>query len=167
MRKSSFLIITGAVLLFLGCSSKPCTQNILKPDIIYEKALVNTREVQIIKSLETKASINATLLNEVFAERYPYKKGVYFFIGVITDRKMPEDKFPDFLHFKLNGSPALNIEPIRRGDELYSLMPSVNRWGRYYVAEFAPQNGRIFKLTIGIDPYDPVVLTFQRPTPRR
>ncbi len=167
MKKFLIFIAAGAVLFFGGCSSKSCKEGILQPDTIYEKALVNTREAQIVRSLETKASVNATLLNEVFAGKYPYDKGVYLFVGVITDRKVPDGKFPDFFHLKLNGLSPVSIEPIKMDNELYALMPSVNRWGRYYLAVFPPSKAKSFKLTFGIDPYAPVVLTFQRPTPRR
>ncbi|WP_457592519.1 hypothetical protein [Hydrogenimonas sp.] len=167
MKKLLIWIAAGTVLLLSGCSSKSCKEGILQPDTIYEKALVNTREAQVVRSLETKASVNATLLNEVFPEKYPYEKGVYMFVGVITDRKVPDDTFPDFFHLKLNGGTPLKIEAVHRGDELYELMPSVNRWGRYYVAVFPPSKAKLFTLTFGIDPYAPVELKFQRPTPRR
>ncbi len=150
-----------------GCSSKSCKEGILQPDVIYEKALVNTKEAQIVRSLETKASVSATLLNEVFPDKYPYEKGVYLFVGAITERKIKSDGFPDFMHLKLNSKEPLSIEPVHRDNELYTLMPSVTRWGRYYVAVFPPSKAKTFKLTFGIDPYSPVVLTFSRPTPRR
>lgn len=167
VRKFLIFIAAGAALFLGGCGSKSCKNGILQPDTIYEKALVNTREAQVVRSLETKASVSATLLNEVFPNRYSYDKGVYLFVGAITDRKVPDEKFPDFFHLKLNGMEPVSVEPVHRDNELYTLMPSVNRWGRYYVAEFPPSKAKSFKLTFGIDPYAPVVLTFQRPTPRR
>ncbi len=167
MKRSLIWMAAGALLLFGGCSSKSCREGILQPDTIYEKALVNTREAQVVRSLETKASVSVTLLNEVFPKKYPYEKGVYMFVGVITDRKVPDDTFPDFFHIELNGAAPAGIETIHRGDELYELMPSVNRWGRYYLAVFPPSKAKVFKLTFGIDPYSPVVLKLQRPTPRR
>ncbi|WP_456403812.1 hypothetical protein [Hydrogenimonas sp.] len=167
MKKLLFPAAAAALLLLSGCSSKSCKEGIFQPDVIYEKALVNTREAQIVRSLETKASVSATLVNEVFAEKYPYEKGIAIFLGVITDRKVPDETFPDFFHVTLNGQAPLKIEPVHRGDELYQLMPSVNRWGHYYLLTFAPSKAKSFKLTFGIDPYAPVTLTLQRPTPRR
>ncbi len=167
MKRFLFFAAVGMAVLLGGCSSKSCKEGILQPDTIYEKALVNTREAQVVRSLETKASISATLLNEVFPARYSYDKGVYLFVGAITERKVPDEKFPDFFHLKLNGMEPVSVEPVKRDNELYTLMPSVNRWGRYYIAVFPPSKAKSFKLTFGIDPYAPVVLTFQRPTPRR
>jgi len=160
-------VAAAALLLLSGCSSKSCKEGIFAPDVIYEKALVNTREAQIVRSLETKASVSATLVNEVFAKKYPYRDGVAIFLGVVTERKVPDDRFPDFFHVSLNGEEPLKIEPLHRGDELYELMPSVNRWGHYYLLIFPPSNAKRFKITFGIDPYAPVSLTLQRPTPRR
>ncbi|MCF6201216.1 MAG: hypothetical protein L3J42_03690 [Hydrogenimonas sp.] len=162
-----FIIAASFMLVATGCSSKSCKNSILQPDVIYEKALVNTKEAQIVRSLETKASVSATLLNEVFGDRYAYEDGVYLFIGIISERKISGDELPSFVHVKLNGKEPLEAKAIHRDDELYTLMPSVNRWGRYFLLKFPPSEAKSFKLTFGIDPYSPVELTFLRPTPRR
>ncbi|WP_286336875.1 hypothetical protein [Hydrogenimonas cancrithermarum] len=163
--KKEILTLLTALFVLTGCSGKNEISQMLQPDVIYEKALVHTREAQIIRSFETKASISATLLNEVFPQRYSYEKGVFFFVGVITDMKAEE--FKKRYHITLNGDEPVNIEPVTRNDDLYILMPSVTRWGKYWIVTFPPQKAKKFVIDFGIDPYGSVELAFQRPMPRR
>jgi uncharacterized protein YcfL len=163
--KKEILTLLSALFVLVGCSGKNGVSRMLEPDVIYEKALVYTREVQIIRSLETKASVSATLLNEVFPERYSYEKGIFFFVGVITDMKAKE--FEKRYRITLNGDKPVKIEPVTRNDDLYILMPSVTRWGKYWIVAFPPQKAKKLVIDFGIDPYGSVALAFQRPMPRR
>ena len=163
--KKTLWITLFSFLFLAGCSGKGELYKVLQSDTTYEKALVYTREAQIIRSFETKASVSATLLNELFPKKYPYEKGVVFFVGVISDLKA--ETFEKHFRISLNGTKPTSIVPVERHDTLYLQMPSVTRWGKYWVITFPSQSSKRLTIDFEIDPYGAVELTFQRPMPRR
>ncbi|WP_456322578.1 hypothetical protein [Hydrogenimonas sp.] len=167
MKKTLVAIIglLAAIPVLTGCSAKSGISQMIEPDTIYEKALVFTRQAQIVRSLETKASISVTLLNELFPKRYPYDKGIYLFVGVITDLK--DVKFDDLCKLSLNGKKPLEVTPVDRKSRLYQVVPIVTKWGRYWVVRFPAQKSTKYIIDCEIDPYGSARLSLQRPTPRR
>ncbi|NPA29353.1 MAG: hypothetical protein GXO33_04125 [Epsilonproteobacteria bacterium] len=81
-----------ATLLVTGCSQKNEVTDLFRKDLLYDKALQYTRGAQVVRELETKAAITATLLNEVLPDRYRYDDGVYFFVGIVTDMNVKKFK---------------------------------------------------------------------------
>jgi len=164
--KKKFVLAALAVLLSLGgCSSKNEMTELFQPDRIYEKALVYTREDQVVRGLETKAAITATLLNEVFPDRYSYDDGIFFFVGIVTELDVEE--FKKNYHIRLNGMEPLSIEKVKERDDIYKLMPNVNRWGKYFIVKFPSTAATRLTIDFGIYPYGSVRLAFQRPKKRR
>ena len=163
--KTKFLILFLTLLALGGCSAKNDIAEIFTPDRIYDRALIYTREDQIIKELETKAAVSATLLNEVFPDRYRYDDGVYFFVGIVT--QLDAEEFRKNYHITMNGEKPLAIEKVSSRDDLYKLIPTVNRWGKYFLVKFPPTSAKKLVIDFGIDPYGKVLLTFRRPTARR
>ncbi|WP_353662779.1 hypothetical protein [Hydrogenimonas sp. SS33] len=163
LRTVAFFLF-AALFLTTGCSTKNEVTELFTPDKIYEKALVYTRQEQIVRDLETKAAIDATLLNEVFPREYPYDKGVFFFVGIVTD--LDKEDFKKGYHITLNGMKPVKIEKVKESDDLYKLMPNVNSWGRYFVVTFPPTEAKKLVIDFGVDPYGSVQLPFQRPTRR-
>jgi len=153
-------------LLFLialvGCSNKNEIFKIFQKDRIYEKALVFTKENQLIRSLETKATMAATLLNEVFPKRFRYDKGISFFIGVISDIPLDLSK-----NITLNRKTPIDVESVEENSTLYKIMPIVNRWSSYYIVTFPPVKDKTFTLELKVDPYGLIKLSFKRLTLRR
>ena len=164
MTKRLFALIL-TLLALGGCSDKNEIVQLLTPDRLYEKALLYTREDQIVEGLETKAAVSATLLNELFPDRYPYQEGVFFFVGIVT--QLGVEDFKKNYHIILNGKEPLTITPVSTTDDLYKMMPNVNRWGRYFVVKFPKTSAKRFTLDFGVYPYGSVVLTFAKATPRR
>jgi len=177
-----------ATLLITGCGQKNEVTDLFRKDLLYDKALQYTRGAQVVRELETKAAITATLLNEVFPQRYPYEKGVYFFVGIVTD--MNVKKFKSSYSLKLLASQPLNpklaqkveeeekngtfkgfdplsIEPQDDTSELYQMMPNVNRWGKYFLVKYPAVKDKKLVLKFSLYPYEPVTLPFVRATPRR
>ena len=153
-------------MVFLGgCGPKGEVSGLFEPDRIYEKALVYTREDQVVRGLETKAAISATLLNEIFPDRYVYGDGIYFFVGIVTELEIED--FKKNYHIRLNGEEAVSIEKVQKSDDLYKLMPNVNRWGKYFLVKFPPMTDQELTIDFGIYPYGSVLLTFERPQKRR
>ncbi|WP_456450383.1 hypothetical protein [Hydrogenimonas sp.] len=163
--KTRLIALLLLLLALGGCSSKNEIAEMFTPDRIYEKALVYTREDQIVWELETMAAISATLLNEVFPERYPDEKGVYFFVGIVT--QLDVEEFKKNYHITMNGQKPVSIEKVEPRDDLYKLMPNVNRWGKYFVVQFPPTTAKKLVIDFGIYPYGKVELAFQRPSKRR
>ncbi|WP_201353384.1 hypothetical protein [Hydrogenimonas urashimensis] len=165
MKKKFLLAGLTLVLTLGGCSAKHGVSELFEPDRIYEKALVYTREDQVVRGLETKAAISATLLNEVFPDKYSYKDGIFFFVGIVTDLDVEE--FKKNYHIRLNGMEPLSIQKVESTDDIYRLMPNVNRWGKYFIVKFPSISGTKYTIDFGIYPYGSVQLAFQRPTKRR
>jgi len=157
----AFLFLVLATVL-TGCSQKSEVSDIVKKDKIHEKALVYTKENQLVRSLETKATVTATLLNEVFPKRFSYDKGISFFVGVISDIPLDLSK-----NITLNKNLPISVKSVGQKDFLYVLMPGVNRWGNYYIVTFPSMKDKSFTLKLKIDPYGPVSLNFKRSTLRR
>jgi len=162
VRKNRILLFLGLAIILSGCAEKNGVTEIIQKDKIHEKALIYTKENQLVRSLETKATVTATLLNEVFSKRFPYDKGVSFFVGVISDIPLDLSK-----NLTLDGETPINVESVGKKDFLYVLMPSVNRWGNYYIVTFPSIKDKSFTLKLEIDPYGSVELNFQRSTLRR
>ncbi|SFP22449.1 hypothetical protein [Hydrogenimonas thermophila] len=162
MRSKFAFLFLGLAIVLSGCSEKNEVTEIIQKDLIHEKALVHTKENQLVKSLETKATVTATLLNEVFPKRFSYDKGISFFVGVITD--IPLDISKNII---LDGNSPISVKNVGQKDFLYVLMPGVNRWGSYYIVTFPSMKDKSFTLKLEIDPYGPVSLNFQRSTLRR
>ena len=162
MRSKLAFLFLVLVTVLTGCSQKNEVSDIVKKDKIYEKALVYTKENQLVRSLETKATVTATLLNEVFPKRFSYDKGISFFVGVISDIPLDLSK-----NITLDGKVPINVKSVGQKDFLYVLMPSVNRWGKYYIVTFPSIKDKSFTLKLEINPYGLVGLNFRRNTPRR
>jgi len=163
--KKKFLLAAMALMLSLGgCSPKNQVTQLFEPDKIYEKALVYTREDQVVRGLETKAAITATLLNEVFPDRYSDDDGTFFFVGIVTELDVEE--FKKNYHIRLNGMEPLSIEKVQETDDIYKLMPNVNRWGKYFIVKFPSTAATRLAIDFGIYPYGSVRLDFQRPKRR-
>ncbi|WP_457596443.1 hypothetical protein [Hydrogenimonas sp.] len=164
VKKSVTAAMVLAMLSLGGCGHKNEVSEIFSPDTIYEKALVYTREDQLVRELETKAAITATLLNEVFPDKYPYDKGVFFFVGVVTSLTLED--FKKNYHITLNGQKPLSITPVKTTDDLYRLIPNVNRWGKYFLIQFPPTRAKKLVIDFGVYPYGDLKLPFERPTRR-
>ena len=153
------------ILVLAGCSARNEVSEIFQTDRIYEKALVFTREDQIVRELETKAAVTATLLNEVFPDRFSYKEGIFFFVGIVTELDVEHVK--KNYHIRLNGMEPLTIKKVEKSEDLYKLMPNVNRWGKYFLVKFPPTSATKLTIDFGIYPYGSVLLVFERPKQRR
>jgi len=162
VRKRLVFLFLGLAIILAGCAEKNEVSEIIQKDKIHEKALTFTKENQLVRSLETKATVTATLLNEVFPKRFPYDKGISFFVGVISDIPLDLSK-----NITLDGKTPFNVESVSQKDFLYVLMPGVNRWGNYYIVTFPSMKNKSFTLKLEIDPYGSVPLNFQRSTLRR
>ena len=151
-------------MVWTGCSGRNQIEEMFAKDRLYEKALIYTREDQIVREFETKANVSATLLNELFPDRFRYDDGVYFFFGIVTDLSV--EKIKKDYNLTMNGEEPVAIEKVKSDDDLYKLMPNVNRWGRYYLVKFPPDEAKKYVIKFSVYPYDPIELRFSRPSVR-
>lgn len=141
----AFRAIAFAFLTFIfgGCASYNAF-DMFKKDEFYERALVVTKNAQIISSFETKAKISATHLNSLYPERY--SDADYFFVGVYIPDDYDKSQSAGLFNKEYvlsvkrhDGFVApLKIEEIvkKEESELYKKMPHVDSWSRYYVVSF-------------------------------
>ncbi len=137
-----------AALILSGCQTYNAF-DMFKKDDSYEKALIQTKNAQIINSLETKAKISATYLNPLYPMEY--KDAEYFFVGVYMpdDYDNPANAGLFNKEYKLAVKTAKGfVEPKgveqilkKEQNELYRKMPHTDVWSRYYVVSFPKQDG--------------------------
>ncbi len=135
-----------AAFILSGCQTYNAF-DMFKKDDLYEKALMKTKNAQIINSLETKAKISATHLNPLYPSEY--KDGEYFFVGVYIpdDYDNPKEAglFNKEYKLAMKGEKRMmeptSIEPIvkKEQNELYKKMPHTDAWSRYFIVSFPKQ----------------------------
>jgi len=136
------------VLVLSGCQTYNAF-DMFKKDDSYEKALIETKNAQIINSLETKAKLSATYLNPLYPSEY--KDAEYFFVGVYIpdDYDSPKDAGLFNKEYKLvmkdikGDIQPKNIEQIAKKEQnkLYKQMPHTDTWSKYYIVSFPKQDG--------------------------
>ena len=135
------------VILLSGCASKVST--IFQKDTTYVKLTQYTKRGQIIKSLETKALINATYINPIL-DNNKTKNNEIFIIGVYnsTDYKGYEKGGifnPDY-HLTMNG---LNFTKAIKADKVKLNLPNYpfyNKWMKYYEVYFPKVNSNTLNI---------------------
>ncbi len=135
-----------AAFILSGCQTYSAFE-IFKKDDLYERALLQTKNKQIINSLETKAKITATYLNPLYPSTY--KDGEHFFVGVYIpddyDKKESAGLFNKDYKLLMMGAKEdiapLSISEITKKEqsELYKKMPHTDNWSKYYVVSFPKQ----------------------------
>ncbi len=178
-------IVSAALAAFLlgGCSTYNAF-DMFKKDESYEKALRETRNAQILNSLETKIKITATYLNPLYPSEY--KDAEYFFVGVYIpddyDGKKESALFNKEYRLQmqnlakseqvLGGAKpkeqyleASKIEFIEKKEQnqLYKKMPHTDNWSRYYLISFPKQEGsEPLTLKVSNPAYGEAKLSFPR-----
>ncbi len=155
------VVAVFAAFLLMGCSTYNAF-DMFKKDESYEKALRETKNAQILNSLETKIKITATYLNPLYPSEY--KDAEYFFVGVYIpddyDGKKEStlfnkeyklymqnlaksERLPAGANPKERYLEASKIEFIEKKEQnlLYKKMPHTDNWSRYYIVSFPKQEG--------------------------
>ena len=147
------------VLFFIsGCSFKHA---FFKEDILEQKAIVWSQKGEIYNSLEIKASIDSTYLNQVVSG---FSDGENFIVGIHIDDDF-EDEYKAGLNnpaytLTLNGKKAIKVQKLDNQSELFKVVPFKKEWARYYLVKFANSNKKVLKLKLRSRDYGEKVLVF-------
>ncbi|MDY0194993.1 MAG: hypothetical protein RBR33_02900 [Sulfurovaceae bacterium] len=141
--KPIFAILIGG--LFLGCVSKE--EEMLMSDFDRQKhhfgQIQQTQQVTIVQNDRVSALISALYLHQK-SDSSISKKYEKFIIGIYSD----DDIVPTAM---LNGKDAINITKLESDDSRIDGIPLKNRWSRYYIASFLPDdaNKMVLKVSLG------------------
>jgi hypothetical protein len=156
--KQTIVLISILLITFFGCSEK---SGFLNSDTQRESSLMHTKKGEIYNSMEIKATIVATHLNNV-VKKYNNSKNEVFLIALFIDEDLQQkDKSginnPDIL-LTLNGKKASNVILLKHKDALVSYAPLLNSWSKYYLVEFDKSDS--MKMELRSKKYGKVVLEF-------
>lgn len=152
-------IFTIFILFFIsGCSLKHA---FFEEDLLEQKAIVWSQKGEIYNSLEIKASIDSTYLNQVVSG---YSDGENFIVGIHIDDDFDDD-YKAGLNNKnytltLDGKKPIKVETLNNQSELFQVVPFKKQWARYYLVKFADSSKEVLKLKLKSDYYSEKVLVF-------
>ena len=132
----------------------------------YAQSLPHTQRGEISDRFESMALITATRLNGVYPLDERYEGSESFFVGLYIDKDFKGEQAGinnPLYRLTLNDQPYETAIPIEKSDPLLQLMPLVNRWSRYYLVRFAPQESET--LTLKLEHWDTnrsTALTFSK-----
>ncbi len=155
-------MILLATLLLSGCAPK---SGFLSPDKLYESALSHTQKGEIYNSLEMKASIVATYLNNTVIHCTKKDKEV-FLIAIFIDEDSSDESKQGLLnpsyHLTLNGKSPVDIHALPYDDDLIKIAPFRNRWSTYYRVMFEKSKSNTLKMEYTNFNYGKVTLLFSK-----
>lgn len=128
-----FFCFSAILLLFTSCGDKKYAYNYFDKTKKQERAIQDTRKIDIMQDNEPKVIFWLTYLNNVQEIK---KDREVFLINVYFVNSLKQDINEDNFEFRLNGKPLLSIEKIEQNNEKYRDYIVKNRWGSYYILEF-------------------------------
>jgi hypothetical protein len=160
--KIATIMILLATLFLSGCAPK---SGFLSEDKLYESALSHTKKGEIYNSLEMKASIVATYLNNTVIHCTKKDKEV-FLIAVFIDEDSSDESKQGLLNpsyrLTLNGKPPVDMHALAYDDDLIKIAPFRNRWSTYYKVMFEKSNTDTLKMEYAHLNYGKVTLLFSK-----
>ncbi len=154
------IMIALTTLVFLGCAPK---SGFFSEDKLYQSALSHTQKGEIYNSLEMKASIVATYLNNTIISCRKQDKEV-FLIAIYIDEDSSDSAKQGILnpayHLSLDGAAPEDIEALAYDDDLIKIAPFRNRWSQYYKVTFKQSTSATLKMTYSHLHYGKVNLSF-------
>jgi hypothetical protein len=153
-----FMTLLSILFLISGCTLK-LDLDVLEKDIIYQNALQYTKRAEMIKELDTKATISVTYLNAVDFETY--NNDEYFLIGIY----MPLAKYTllDWGYsLNLNNKGFKSIEKINEDSVIYKKFPFLNKWSKHYIVKFDKVDKNQLDINYIHKTYGKVKLSFKK-----
>ena len=160
--KTATIMILLATLFLSGCAPK---SGFLSEDKLYESALSHTHKGEIYNSLEMKASIVATYLNNTVIHCTKKDKEA-FLIAVFIDEDSSDEAMQGLANpsyqLTLDGKKPVDIEILPYDDDLIKIAPFRNRWSTYYKVMFEKSKSNTLKMEYGHFNYGKVTLSFSK-----
>lgn len=104
---------------------------------VYNDALMHTKRTEITDKFESRVLMSATYLNGVYPDKYSGNE--FFLIGLYISNDFRDEKAginnPNYT-ITLNKEPFIKVDELDKEDPLLKQLPLINRWSRYYIAEF-------------------------------
>jgi hypothetical protein len=161
MKKISILLFS--FMLFLGgCSQK---SKLFNEDALGESALMNTQKGELYSSLELKASLTATYLNN-FVDEYKKSKDEVFLVSIYIDRDS-SDKSKQGIYNKnymltLNSKKPIDIKLLEYEDDIIKIIPFRNHWSNYYLLSFEKSKAKEMHMNYKHSTYGQLDLVFSK-----
>jgi hypothetical protein len=153
-----FIILFFTIFIFSGCTLK-LDLDIIKKDTVYQNALQHTKRAEIIKELDTKATISATYLNLVDSTKY--NKDDSFLVAIYKPNK--RYTLLDWGYsLTLNNNGFKSIEKVKEDSEIHQRFPFLNKWAKYYIVKFKKTESNILNLEYKHIEYGKVNMTFKK-----
>ena len=123
----TFLLITLISAFFTGCSSSNAFSkfNLTPEQAKGENSMLSSK---IYAKGKTVGVLSAIYLNQVFPKTY--HENEVFYVSLYLKNSLKG------VAFSLNGEEALHIEELKRDNKFSSLLPSKEKWKKYYLVEF-------------------------------
>ena len=155
------IMIVGIALFLSACAPT----GFLAEDAGYKSALSHTQKGEIYNSLEMKASIVATYLNNTVVHCQK-KEFEVFLVAVYIDEDSSEKSrqglYNTAYKVTLAGQKPLEIKKLEYDDDLIKIAPFRNRWSHYYVVTFPKQKSETLTLKYRHLSYGAATLNFQK-----
>ncbi len=160
--KKMLILLVSFMLLFSGCSQK---SGFFNEDALGESALMNTRKGELYSSLELKASLSATYLNN-FVDEYKNSKDEVFLVSIYID-KDSSDKDKQGINNKnyiltLDSKKPIKVKLLDYEDDLIKIIPFRNHWSNYYLLSFEKSKSKEMHMNYKHSIYGQVDLVFSK-----
>lgn len=161
MKLSIFTLLIAA-LFMSGCSQK---SGFFSRDQRYKSALAHSQKGEIYNSLEMKASIVATYLNETLVS-CDRDNAEVFLVAIYIDEDTSDESKQSLMNqsylLTLNGNAPMDIRALDYHDDLIQVAPFRNRWSDYYIVKFEKLKAQKLEMKYAHKSYGKVILSFEK-----
>ena len=160
--KLQTVMILLMTLFWSGCSVK---SGFFAEDAQHKSAMLNSKKGEIFNSLEMKASLVATYLNNTMIKCESSNMEV-FLVAVYIDQDSSDPSKSGLLNssyqLTLNDKKPIKVEALAYNDDLIQIAPFRNRWSDYYKVFFEKSKDKTLKMKYQHANYGKLILTFQK-----
>lgn len=139
------IIFSSILLLFISCTR---VKEVFSKDYLYESILENTQKRDLIQSFETKATINATYLNNLDLDLDKSVENFLISLYITNDFKKQYALKNKFINILLNKKEKLTSKELNKNSKLLKTIDILNPWAKYFLVSFETQDTNELDLTI-------------------